>query len=178
MANMTLEKNEGRAAGSYLHVIALVIVAVLLTVMAREICFSQGMPPRGDTTLRIDPLTKPPRSNVERLADEIINATDPRTGTISVRQLRRQTTTRPELQVEQNAVVTQYSTQTSTRPGIPTDQNASVTQTTTQPSTRPLLPAGSSSSVGPPAGGAPVRRLPPTNGAGAVRQTTGQGSTR
>lgn len=177
MTRTTLKNLEQIRARKHLWMIMIAVVPLLHEAGLPEIALCQGMPPRGNTLMRTDRLTKSPVSSVERLREEIINATDPRSGTISIRQLQRPTTTRPEIQTKQNAVVTQYTTPTSTRPDVRPNQNASVIQVTRPTSTRPP-PSGASSGVRRPGINSPIQASNRTGGDTKVRQSAGQKSIR
>jgi hypothetical protein len=78
----------------------------------------QGMPPRGNTLMRTQPLTKACATPTQVLRRAIINSTNPITGTIHVKQFRVQSSTLNDVPINDTAVVTQYSTQSSTLDGV------------------------------------------------------------
>jgi hypothetical protein len=136
MTSNPLKRRERPSATVSLATLMLFAVASVLLVFSPVTALGQGMPPRGNTLMRVKPLTKPPLTDTQRLRQDIVSATNPVTGTINVRQLRTPESTRPDLQTSPNAVVTQYTAPASTRPNLQTIPNATVTQTTTPSSTR------------------------------------------
>ena len=174
MTPASMTHHEESRAGTPARAVVVFIIPLLLSGILPEFSWSQGMPPRGNTLMRIHRLNPPPVSGVELLRREILNSINPVSGTISVRQLRRQYSTRPEIPIEQNAVTTQYQTQPSTRPGVKPDQDVGVTTSQTQTSTRDSGAQVTQSSVQTSTRGA----VPIPRSSTVTQQSQGQSSTR
>jgi len=136
MANSLRSRATTGAAFCGLSLAPLVVIS-LLVFFQPTTALGQGLPPRGYTVMRTKPIVSPPLSPVERLREDIIQSTNPATGTINVTQFKVRTSTLPGASVDQNTVMTQYSTRTSTLPGGSTGRNRVLRQTPVRSSTLP-----------------------------------------
>jgi hypothetical protein len=74
--------------------VAFLLLTVLIFCASAETVAAQGIPPRSNVLQSYKPVATPPVSQVERLREDIINATNPETGALSVNRI---TTSRPWL---------------------------------------------------------------------------------
>ncbi|MFH1112985.1 MAG: hypothetical protein V1792_03605 [Pseudomonadota bacterium] len=118
---MTSNSNKGRTRPSVAQALAtltLFTATSILFLFSPVTALGQGMPPRGDTLMRTKPLTKPPLTDTQRLRRDIVNATNPVTGTINVQQFKVQTSILPGEPTASTPVTTQYSTQGTVFPDV------------------------------------------------------------
>lgn len=80
-----------------LRVALLVLPALLVWATPTEEAGAQGIPRRVQTLQQIAPNAPEPDSQVQKLRDDIIRATDPATGALNARQLRKPPSSRPTL---------------------------------------------------------------------------------
>lgn len=74
--------------------VAVLLLTVLICCASVETVAAQGIPPRSNVLQSYKPVATPPVSQVERLREDIINATNPQTGRLNVNRI---TTSRPWL---------------------------------------------------------------------------------